>query len=457
MPRLTFRELARMTGGELVAGADIEVGNVVIDSREAGDDSVFFAIRGERHDGHKFVAEAMSAARGAVLSELPPELLPDRGFVLVDDTLAALQTLARAVRRASSFLLIAVTGSTGKTTTKEMIASLIESERRTWKSWGNFNNHIGFPLCLVNTPDDAEVVVSEMGMSAPGEIEFLARLGEPDVGVYTNIRPVHLEFFESIDGIAAAKRELLENVRPDGTIVLNADDPRVMRIAEGFEGTHVTFGVDSAADYRAVEVEDLGLDGTRFGIDTAEGRKSFELLLPGRHNLENLLAAIATARVVGVSWTGIQAVVSRLKPAAHRGVILRWRGATLIDDTYNSNPWALSRAVELLVSSACSGRRIAVLGDMLELGRDELRFHEEAGRGIPRSVDRIVGVGRRSKSILIGASSSGFPPESLVHFDDAMDAAKHLHDSIQEGDLVLLKGSRGIGLERIVTFLEGGD
>src|SRR5437764_225134 len=237
-----------------------------------------------------------------------------------------------------------------------MIATIVGSEKRTFKSWGNFNNLIGCPLCIDNTPDDAEVVVSEMGMNHKGEIAQLAGLTHPDVGVYTNIGPVHIEFFGTIEKIAEAKRELLENVKPGGTIVINADNKYVMDISRRFEGRKVTYGIDHEADFHGSDIRERGLLGTAFRVDG----HAFELLLPGRHNLENLLAAIATARAVGISWEGIERGVRELKPAYHRGVIvplhLPTGGATIYDDTYNSNPYALKRALELMEQADVPGR-----------------------------------------------------------------------------------------------------
>ncbi len=444
-----------MTGGELLAGGDVVATSVVIDSREARAGAVFFAIRGERLDGHDFVGQALESAAGAVVSRAPDDF---RGaaVVRVDDTLRALQDLARGVRRGFPFVLVGITGSAGKTTTKEILAAITASERATWKSVGNFNNHIGFPLCLSNAPDGTEVVVSEMGMSAKGEIEFLARLARPDIGVYTNIQPVHLEFFESIDGIAAAKRELLENLEDGGSVVVNADDQRVVEIARGFEGRVVTYGIDADADYKAREIRERGLLGTTFGLIAEGAERTFDLTLPGRHNLENALAAIAASRLAEISWAGIEEGLSGVHPSPHRGVVIPWNGATLYDDTYNSNPYALARALELLADAECAGRRIAVIGDMLELGSDEEAFHLDAGRAMPDAVELLVAVGPRSKALVAGAREKGMAPNSVEHFDDAAAAAPYVKSIVRPGDLVLLKGSRGIGLDRIVASMEEG-
>jgi len=449
MPTLTFRELAEMVHGEVLQNPDIKISSVVIDSREVKPDSVFFAIKGDRLDGHQFIPQALQTARGAVVAHVPDAIPRDKGIVRVADTTRALQDLAQSIRKRYKFLLIAITGSAGKTTTKEMIATLVGTERRTWKSWGNFNNLIGAPLCLDNTPDDAEVVVSEMGMNHKGEIATLAGLTRPDVGVYTNIAPVHIEFFGTVEKIAEAKRELLENLAPDGIVVLNADNEYVMNISRGFAGRKVTYGIDHAADFRPASIVERGLLGTRFTLD---GR-TFDLALPGRHNLENLLAAIATARAIGISWEGIGRGVGEIKPAYHRGVIVPWRGATIYDDSYNSNPYALSRAVKLMEQADVRGRRIAVIGDMLELGDRELEYHYEAGRDIPLDIDFVVAVGRRTEALLDGARHGGFTDERLLHFSDAESAANFLESFIRPGDLVLIKASRGIGLDKIVTTL----
>jgi UDP-N-acetylmuramoyl-tripeptide--D-alanyl-D-alanine ligase len=303
-------------------------------------------------------------------------------------------------------------------------------------------------------PDDAQVVVSEMGMNHAGEIAEIAGLMRPHVGVYTNIAPVHIEHFGTIEGIAAAKRELLENVIPGGTIVVNNDNEHVVRISQGFDGRIVTYGIDRDAQYRARDIRERGLLGTRFTLDAEGATRELELVLPGRHNLDNLLAAIATARAVGISWDGIERGVKNVQPAYHRGVILPWRGATIYDDTYNSNPYALERTLELMAQADAAGRRIAVVGDMLELGEHEERFHREAGRKMPKSIDVVIGVGRRSKLVLDGAREAGFDDRALHQFDDAEAAGTFLIDFIRPGDLVLIKGSRGVGLDKTVATLE---
>jgi UDP-N-acetylmuramoyl-tripeptide--D-alanyl-D-alanine ligase len=454
MPRLTFADLAEMIGGTVLNGPDLETSSVVIDSREVKPDSVFFAIKGERLDGHQFLGQALQTAKGAVVSRAPEDIPGDKGIVQVEDTTQALQRLAKSIRERYRFTLIGITGSAGKTTTKEMIATLVATERRTHKSWGNFNNQIGAPLCLDNMPDDAEAVVSEMGMNHAGEIAEIAGLMRPDVGVYTNIAPVHIEFFGTIEGIAAAKRELLENLAPGGTVVVNADNEHVVRISSDYDGPRVTYGIDHDAQYRATNIRERGLLGTRLTLEAEGSTRELDLVLPGRHNLENLLAAIATARAVGISWAGIERGVRDVKPAYHRGVIVPWRGATIYDDTYNSNPYALRRALELMTQAEASGRRIAVIGDMLELGEQEAEFHRDAGLAIPRAIDVVAGVGKRSIALLDGAAEAGFTRDALHHFENAESAGEWLKSELRDGDLVLIKGSRGVGLDKAVAMLE---
>lgn len=458
MPTLTFRQLAEMVGGTVIQGGDVATSSVVIDSREVKPDSVFFAIRGERLDGHRFLPQALEMARGAVVSEVPRDVEAGKGIVQVGDTTEALQKLSTAIRERFPFLMIGITGSAGKTTTKEMIATLIETERRTHKSWGNFNNLIGAPLCVDNTPDGTEVVVSEMGMNHKGEIAQIAGWTRPNIGVYTVIAPVHIEFFEDgIDGIAAAKRELLENLAPGGSVVINNDNEHVVRIARDFAGKKVTYGVEQPADYHASNIRERGLLGSRFTLEAEGTTREVELVLPGRHNLENLLAAIATARLAGISWENIERGIANVQPAYHRGVIVKVKGATIYDDTYNSNPYALGRTLTLMAQADVTGRRIAVIGDMLELGELELEFHRDAGKAVPKEIDVVIGVGKRTTALLDGARDAGFDPEHLHHFDDAAGAGEFLKTFIREGDLVLLKGSRGVGLDKAVAILTAGE
>ena len=295
-----------------------------------------------------------------------------------------------------------------------------------------------------------------MGMNHKGEIAQMAGNVRPDVGVYTNIGPVHIEFFGTVEKIALAKRELLENLKKGGVVIVNNDNEHVVRISSDYtNGPKKTYGIDHDAEYRATNIRERGLLGTTFTLNAEGSSRNFELSLPGRHNLENLLAAIATARAIGISWAGIERGVRDVQPAYHRGIIVPVRGAQIYDDTYNSNPYALGRALELMSQADVKGRRIAVIGDMLELGEKELDFHRESGAKIPKDIDVVIGVGKRSQALLDGARTAGH--KNLHHFDNAEAAGEFLRTFIKDGDLVLIKASRGIGLDKTVAMLQGSE
>jgi UDP-N-acetylmuramoyl-tripeptide--D-alanyl-D-alanine ligase len=451
----TSAEIEAATGG--TASAAFEVSGVTFDSREAGPGDFFVAMPGTVSDGHAFVDQAF--AQGAVAALVSQAV--DGPHVLVADVAEALTALAIEARRRTAATVIGVTGSVGKTSTKEALAAALARSRKgpVHRSVKSYNNHTGVPLSLARMPRETRFAVLEMGMNHAGEIAEIAGSMRPNVGVYTNIAPVHIEFFGTIEKIAAAKRELLENLAPHGTVIVNTDNEHVVNISRDFDGPKVTYGIDHEADYRARDIRERGLLGTRFTLDAEGTTRELELLLPGRHNLDNLLAAIATARAIGISWDGIGRGVSEVKPAYHRGVIVPHEsGATIYDDTYNSNPYALARTLELMTQADVRGRRIAVIGDMLELGEQELQFHRDAGKGVPQSIDVVMavakpGAGARSNALLDGAREAGFGDDALHHFDNAQAAGEFLKTFLRDGDLVLIKGSRGVGLDQAVAML----
>ncbi len=389
MARLSVDEAARAVGGRLMAGdPGAMVEGAAIDSRAVRGGELFFAFAGERTDGHRFVSDALrrGAAAAIVQEQLQEQLqegLPPAGALIrVPDTFKALHDLARHVRSRVPERLVGITGSAGKTTTKELLAAMLARRFRVFWTPGNLNNLYGFPLSLLNVPDGTEWMVAEMGMSTPGELRQLSLLGRPDVALFTVVRPVHLEFFDSVQAIAEAKSELLAGLAPDGFIVANADDPEVMRIASRHGARVIWYGL--RAEMADVQAHDLapepeGAVGSRFRL--AAGGEVVEVRLPlhGLYNVENCLAAAACAWALGLPLDEIAAAVREVKPAAMRGVVHRAAaGFTLVDDSYNSNPDALGKALEgaaLLPGT----RRIAVLGDMRELGPEGPRFHREAG------------------------------------------------------------------------------
>ncbi len=458
---LTAGDIAAATGGRLIAGdADEVIGRVSIDSRTVEPGDLFVAIRGERFDGHAFVPDAVAkGATGVVVDHAPPAGAggPDRLAIQVDDTTRALQKLALDVRRRSDTKVVAITGSAGKTTTKEVAAEFLASRYRVFRNKGNLNNHIGLPLSLLELRGRPEIAVVELGMNHPGEIRTLVGVAEPDVRVWTNVGDAHLGFFADADAIADAKAEILEQARPTDTLIANADDPRVMARAPQFLGRVVTFGGAARADVRAAHVELRGLDGSAADVRTSVGDVRIETPLLGAGNLSNVLAATAVAIEFGVPLEEVARRAATLRPAHHRGELLRLPGGiTIIDDSYNSSPAALKRALETVAVAAGSARKVAVLGEMLELGGHAVELHRDCGRAAAAAaLDFLVTVGGApSRALAEAAVAAGMRPESVTSVDTRQQAAAAVLARVRPGDLVLVKGSRGIGTDLVVERLK---
>ena len=468
---LTLADILAGTGGVLVsrAAGEIAFTSVSIDSRTLEPGALVVAVRGTRLDGHDFLAEA--AGRGAAAALVHRDAPAPAGLPLVRvaDTTRGLSDLARRVRRGAAVPVVGVTGSIGKTTTKDMTAHLLSTRGAVLKTEGNLNNQYGLPLTLLRLAPEHTAAVVELGMSAPGEIRALAALAEPDVATITRIAPVHLEFFPSVDAIAAAKAEILEGLREGGTAVLNGDDPRVRAIGESFRGRVVWFGRDRRCDVSAENERVVGDNGPSSG-PSGEGTRvtpasrgsglalrvagrvvDVALPLVGPHFVENFLAAAAAAHVLGVSAEAMAEAAVSLRPARHRGEVVRLgEGVTLLDDCYNSSPEALEAAVAALALVPGS-RRVAVLGDMLELGASGRTLHRERGRALAGRVDAVLGVGPLAREIVEGAREAGL--KALEHFATAADAVAALPALVRPGDAVLVKGSRGVKLEAVVAAL----
>lgn len=434
------------------AGGDGRVAGYSIDSRSLAQGEMFFAIQAER-DGHAFVTSAFEKGASAAVVALDwpvPSELVGKALLRVADPRKALAELARAQRRAWGGSVVAVTGSSGKTTLKEAAAAMLASKYRTAKTAGNLNNDLGVPLTLLRMADDAEVAVVEMGMNHADEIRVLARIAEPNVGVVTNVSHAHVGAFESIEGVALAKRELIEELGPASTAVLNADDARVRGFGEVHNGPAVTYAVDEAADYQATDVESLPGGGSRFGLKT-DGRLSgleFETRLPGRHNVSNIVGAIAAAAVLKVDPAALRSIVADLRPGNHRGETRRLGAITVIDDCYNSNPAAAETMLRDLAGRPAV-RRIAVLGEMRELGAASKELHQRVGVAAARAgLDELVAVEGDAKWIAEAAVASGMPRTRAAFAENADAAGSMLVELLAEGDVVLLKGSRGVRLER---------
>jgi UDP-N-acetylmuramoyl-tripeptide--D-alanyl-D-alanine ligase len=461
---LSAADVARATGGRIEQGdPGAAIGRVSIDSRQIAPGDLFVAIHGERFDGHQYVGDALKGgAIGAMVHRVPaaPEAGSGRPALLisVDDTTRGLQDLAREVRRRSGAKVVAITGSAGKTTTKEVIAELLALRFNVFRNKGNLNNHIGLPLSLLELRARPEIAVVELGMNHAGEIRTLVGVAEPDVRVWTNVGDAHLGFFASADAIADAKAEILEQARPEDVLVANANDARVMRHARGFRGRLVTFGLDVDANVSARNVRHRGLDGMEAEVSTPAGSGTLRTPLLGTGNLANVLAGLAVGTHFGVPLEEMLERTRRLAPARHRGELRRLPGGvTLIDDSYNSSPTALRRALETVQAATGSARKIAVLGEMLELGAHAARLHRECGRAAAEAgLDFLITVGGEPASEMAREAVAGGMPERCVsHVSTREDAATAALRHVRPGDLVLVKGSRGIGTDLVVERLEG--
>jgi UDP-N-acetylmuramoyl-tripeptide--D-alanyl-D-alanine ligase len=455
---ITARDVAAAAGARIVCGDPAApIGRIAIDSRGIGPGDFFVAIRGERFDGHDFVAQAFEAgAIGALVDRVVPAPA-GRLVIEADDTTPALQAIARDVRRRSGARVVAITGSAGKTTTKEVCAELLSARYEVFRNKGNLNNHIGLPLSLLELRAGPEVAVVELGMNHPGEISTLVGIAEPEVRVWTNVGDAHIGFFDSAEAIADAKAEILEGAARDAVLVANADDARIMSRVSRFAGRTITFGVDREADVRASAVEARGLEGVTAVVSTPAGGFRLESPLLGLGNLSNVLAAIAVAVTLDVPLEAIPARVRRLAPAHHRGELLRLPGGvTLIDDSYNSSPAALKRSLDIVAAARGSARKVAVLGEMLELGSHASRLHGECGAAASRAgLDLLLVVGPAAAADLASAARhAGMPAPSVIHVPDREAAAAETLRLVRPGDLVLVKGSRGIGLDQVVERLK---
>jgi len=422
-----------------------------IDSRAVQFGELFFALKGERLDGHDFVEQALSqGATAAVVAkgQLARYSSP-ANLLAVNDTLIALQTLATAVRKIWGKTAIGVTGSMGKTTTKEAMAHLLAIKYRVHRTKGNFNNHFGLPLGLLTLEPEYDVAVVEMGMSHAGEISALARIALPNQAVVTNVAPVHLENFDSIAGIARAKYELIEALPHGGTAILNADDEYVCQFGRDFKGKVVMFGLRPSscvpADVRAENIEVLGADGTRFDLVSREMRQPVESPLLGRHNVYYVLAAAAVALEHGITPSEIAAALPSLQPADKRGQVVQLGNITVLYDCYNSSPKALMAAVDTLADMPAR-RRIVVAGEMLELGATGEQLHRECGNYVSeKKPDFLLGVRGLAKAMVEAASDAGMKAEFVATPEEA---GEWLARETREGDAVLLKASRGVKLEK---------
>jgi UDP-N-acetylmuramoyl-tripeptide--D-alanyl-D-alanine ligase len=456
--KLTLGQVADWIHADGEFDTSAEALGYAIDSRTIGAGEVFFAVRGERLDGHEYVQAALAnGAVAAVVSNrwvVPAEVDEARLLQVAegdDCVLRSLQQLAHAVRRQWGGRVIGVTGSAGKTTTKDAVAQVLGARFKVLKSAGNLNNGFGLPLQLLKLEPEHEIAVMEMGMNHAGEIAALAKIAEPDWGVVSNVAPVHLEFFpDGIQGIARAKYELIEALPPNGIAVLNLDDTYVASFGRGMGARAIFYGMVEGAEIRAVSVTEIGAEGLVFTVEAHGERATVQLRMLGRHNVPNALAAIAVGLRSGMGLGECAAAVSGLRAGDKRGEVLEWRGAKLINDCYNSNPRALDAMVDALVAMPAE-RHIVVAGEMLELGTETEALHAACGlRMAERGVTIVVGV-RGAAEALVGAARAGGADAAFV--SSAEDAGEWMKANVRAGDVVLLKASRGVRLELALAAL----
>lgn len=467
---ISTKDIIQAITGKAITHADKPITETSIDSRKTIPGSFFIALAGEKTDGHQYIQSAFE--RGAQLAlidkdastglrildlrETPAEIsLPEYPFCIrVDHSLTALQQIARFWRVKLPLRVIGITGSVGKSSTKELTAEVLGRKFHTFKNPGNYNNEIGLPLTILNTSQGYECLVAELGFYYPGEITFLCEIAKPNVGIITNIGTVHAERAGSQEAIAKGKAELVESLpdSPDGIAILNYDDPMVRSMSKSTKAKVLFYGLDSNADIWADEIQGKGLEGIRFSLHF-EG-KSIKLQVPllGRHSVQTILRASAAAFGLGMSWDEVADGLANSSTQLRLVAVQTSSGALILDDTYNATPESTLAALDLL--KELKGQKIAVLGDMLELGPYESSGHEQVGKRAAEVVNHLVAVGPRGKIIAETAKLQGLPPASVTWVENALQAADLLKYNLRNGDIVLIKGSHGLRMDRISTILE---
>jgi UDP-N-acetylmuramoyl-tripeptide--D-alanyl-D-alanine ligase len=463
--RWTVKQVVDAVAGKQGGGVDAlaRVAGVSIDSRTLRRGELFIAIHGPRNDGHDYVAAVLEAGAVATVVAEPvvsryPGWMQDR-CISVPDTLEALHNLARAVRKDWGKKICGITGSVGKTTTKEILAALLGTKLQVLKTAGNFNNEYGLPLTLFRLEETDDVAVLEMGMSFPGELRRLAAIALPEVVIELKVAPAHLLNFSSVDEIALAKRELVEGLRGVGSVaILNADDPRVAAMAAVAPGRVIFYGIEKPAEFTAEEIEDRGALGSSFTLVHKGKRSRLEMSLPGRHVVLNAIAAIAAASLWNVGVAEAQSVLPNMRTPSMRGELVRFtNGFALINDSYNSSPAALQAMIGLLAATPGFRRRILAAGEMRELGLSSPQLHRDGGTFAAKTgkIDFVIGVQGDAAQIVEGAVAAGMPRAGARFFATPGEAAEFLAGFVQPDDLLLVKGSRSVKMEKIVEGLLG--
>ena len=453
----TINEIAIITGGRIIGLAEGGVSSISTDSRAVEPGQLFVPLRGEHFDGHDFIKDVSEKGIDVILAEdqwlKRHPIHESTTCIAVKNSLRALGDLAAAHRKKFDIPVIGVTGSNGKTTVKEMLGAILELTGPGLKTIGNLNNLIGLPQMIFKLRPEHRWAVLEMGMSEPGEIDRLASIAKPGIGIVLNVLPAHLQSMGTVEAIAAAKGELLYRISDGGLAVVNSDDPRVASLSQNASARRISFGIDRG-EVRARDIEPLGLEGQRFLLVTPHGQATVHLKACGRHNIYNALAA-ATALLEKVELPTIIAGLEAFTPYKGRFQIEKLGGITLIDDSYNANPASTKAALETLNQIAAEGHRIAVLGDMLELGGHGPEAHMGIGAVAGRNVDRLYLIGSlMTVHAAKGAILAGMPADNVICSTGHKEIADLLHRTVTEGDAILLKGSRGMTMEKVATELK---
>jgi UDP-N-acetylmuramoyl-tripeptide--D-alanyl-D-alanine ligase len=459
-------EILSATRGRLLRkGKSERFGEVVTDSNKVRRGSVFVALKGERLDGHRFVSEAVRRGARCILvhRELHPSVYGAATVVKVGDTLRALGDLAHHRRKKYGPIVLAITGSNGKTTTKEMIAAILEEAAlnqkplrgKILKTEGNFNNLVGLPLTLLRLRKTDKVAVVELGTNHPGEIRRLAEIAAPNMGIITSIAAAHLEGLNSVAGVAREKGALFGGIQPGGMIAVNLDDPWVRRLGRRFKGKKITYGAEGQV--RVESRRSLGAQGMMLCLRVGRRRSRVRLNFLGEHNIVNAVGAAAMACGFGVSLAAIRRGLQKAKPFPMRMQIENWKKVGIINDAYNANPASMEAAIKALAGIECRGEKAAILGDMFELGRQTRRQHVQLGKQVARAgIDRLYLLGAQANQVRQGALQSGLPAERIVIAKNHADLAERLRGQVKRGDWLLFKGSRGMKMERALTQLKSG-
>ena len=450
MKELTLKQLAQWCGGELrPAEAVGAVSGLQHDSREVKPGDLFVALPGERVDGHDFVEKAWKSGAVAALVSHPVDCgIPQ---ILVPDTLLAYGSIAKAYREALGVSVVAITGSVGKTTTKEMISCVLSGKYRVSKTLGNHNNNLGLPITVMSMNEDTQIAVLELGMNHFGEMSYLTSIAQPDVVLITNIGTMHIEHLGTREGILKAKLEIMEGIRPDGVAVFNGDEPLLWNLREG---THrrIYFGIENErCDLVAEDIKQI--DGGVYFTAKGMGHQ-FQIFVPqeGRHMVYNALAAVAVGLLEGITPESIQYQLGLFHNVGMRQNIFEEKGFTIIEDCYNAGPESMEAALRVLGEHKAEGRRIAVLGDMLELGNRAMAEHYRVGRLAAAVTDLVLAYGQHSARIITGAVTGGMSPKRTLHFQEQEDMAKTLKRMAKPGDVILFKGSQGMRMWEVMKL-----